>query len=198
MKPLSLIVEGLEDIRFLQDFVDYHFSQPLARMDFIEIGGKSDKLHKSQAKIQESTSQGNVNLLVFDADDSDFATTKNKIQVAANSLNLNFDSIFLFPNNQDAGNLETLLKKCIPTDKSAVVNCIESYKKCVAGLTDLGLKPVDDKKMLYIYQEAFGPDKGSFKGSARTYLREDIWNLNAAATQPLRQFLAPFFSDSNG
>ncbi|GAA7561307.1 hypothetical protein HpEKA49_00840 [Helicobacter pylori] len=72
------------------------------------------------------------------------------------------EQIFLFPNNQDDGDLEDLLLKIAKHDK--LIKCFEKYLKCIEckciGIKE-HCKPIKKirKNMLYAYLEAFGLEK---------------------------------------
>lgn len=188
MVNVSLVVEGAEDVRFLQDFIQFHFNGVHPR-EFIVVGGKSETLHLVQTKLQVSSR----NVLFFDADDSDFASTRSKIQDTAAELSVPFEDIFLFPNNHSFGNLETLLKQCIPASNLPLFGCITNYLECISpfGLPDL--KHPGDKDELAIYHGSF-KTKEKAKGTERSYLNQSIWDLNCQAAQPLKNFLTKFVS----
>lgn len=95
MEKISFIVEGDEDVKFLQDFVDFQFSQKIDKNSFIIIiGGKSETIHLSRTKIHANTDSGNLNVLIFDADDNDYQSTLEKIKIKSQDLKIH--SIYLF------------------------------------------------------------------------------------------------------
>ncbi|EJC10277.1 hypothetical protein HPHPP13_0498 [Helicobacter pylori Hp P-13] len=63
------------------------------------------------------------------------------------------EQIFLFPNNQDDGDLETLLLKIAKHDE--FLKCFESYLECIKSKEYY--KPIKNirKNMLYAYLEVF-------------------------------------------
>jgi hypothetical protein len=183
----SLIVEGKEDIRFLEDFISYHFNHSVIRSNFIKVNGKSESLHKATVDIQKS-SVNKLNILIFDADDIDYNSTITNITNKSKELALKFDSIFLFPNNQEKGNLETLLKKSVETGNEKLFDCIEDYVKCRDKIGLKNKNHIDEKEKLYIYHGSF-KDSGKAKGSEREYLNKDIWDLDSPHLQPLKEFL---------
>jgi hypothetical protein len=191
MAGISIIVEGSEDIRFLQDFIRFHFNSNLNKDSFIEIEGKSEKLHLSRTKIQSSSSKGNKNILFFDADDKDFASTIRKVKSKESELQLNFDHIFLFPDNTSKGNLETLLLSCIPERNKGLFDCIKDYSSCKEALKLELSRKIDEKEKLYIYHGSFD-ESGKSTATQRSYLIDHIWNLKAKETNKLKDFLAPF------
>ena len=190
MTNISIIVEGEEDIRFLQDFVQLHFNQKLDKDIFINIEGKTEKFSLSTIKIQSSTiGKGNKNILIFDADDKNFTSTLQKIKAKASDLNLTFDSIFLFPDNKSKGNLETLLLSCVNKKNKELLKCIRAYSECKSALKlDLS-REIDEKEEFYIYHGSF-EKSGRSKGTERSYLIEHIWDLKAEETNSLKDFLS--------
>jgi len=183
----SLIVEGKEDIRFLEDFISYHFSHNVNRANFIEVSGKSESLHKAKVDIQKS-SVNKLNILIFDADDLDYDSSVTNITNKSKELTLKFDSIFLFPNNQEKGNLESLLRKSVAKGNESLFDCIEDYVKCRDKVGIKNQNHIDEKEKLYIYHGSF-KDSGRAKGSERKYLDKEIWDLDSLHLQPLKDFL---------
>jgi len=193
MERLSLIVEGEEDVRFLQDFIHFHFQKKATRSLFIEIGGKSETIHLSQVKIQTSTSSGRINVLVFDADDNDHKSTLTKVNAKEKELSLKFDKVFLFPDDKSPGNLESLLKSSVTSGNEKLFACIEAYATCKTALKLKNPRPIDDKEKLWIYHGSF-EDSGHAHGTKRSYFDQDIWNLNSPILIPLKDFLREFFT----
>jgi len=187
MAGFSLIVEGDEDVRFLEDFIEYHFGKKIDRTSFILVGGKSESLHQVQVDIQKS-SENNRNVLIFDADDKDFQTTSDKINIQMGKLNLKFHSTFLFPNNAEQGNLESLLMKSVTAGNEKLFVCIEDYAKCKLSLGLKKPRPITEKEKIFIYHGSF-EDSKSAQGSKRSYFDASIWDLKCQNLEPLKEFL---------
>ena len=189
MTNLKIIIEGSDDIRFLEDFIEFHFKKEVSREIFIVADGKTEKLKKIQPSVTSET-----NILIFDADDKDYQSTLNKVQAECTRLKLSIDGFFLFPNNEIEGNLETLLLECIPNQNRVLLTCIGDYQKC-KGATGLdSLNEIDSKEFLYIYHGSFDGKKfGAAKSTKRKYVPE-LWDLNAPLTSRLKDFLTPYFS----
>ena len=192
MIQISLIVEGEEDLRFLQDFIDFHFAKEINKNSFITIGGKSEAIHLSSTKIETSTSAGKSNIIVFDADYTDYPSTLSNIEKEAERLSLKIDSIFLFPNNMIKGNLESLLINSVVKENERLFDCIDDYAACKVALNLKRPSQIGEKEKLLIYHGSFN-DSGEAKGSKRSYLDKDIWDLSSPALNPLKEFLHPFF-----
>lgn len=193
MDEIYLIVEGSEDVRFLQDFIEFHFRKKIERNLFIEIGGKSETIHLSQTKIQTSTDAGKLNIIIFDADDNDYQSTLANVKAKERDLSLKFDKIFLFPDNNSKGNLESLLKSSVTKGNEELFDCIEAYAICKAALNLKNPRSIDEKEKIRIYQGSF-VEPNRVKGSERSYLDNNIWDLNSPMLIPLKKFLGEFFS----
>ncbi|GAA7533919.1 hypothetical protein JP0015_03570 [Helicobacter pylori] len=98
-------------------------------------------------------------LIIFDAD-KDYESNKKEILkiVSKTKQIISEEQIFLFPNNQDDGDLETLLLE-IANHKEFINNCFESYLDCIKKKEHY--KPIKNirKNMLYAYLEALGLEK---------------------------------------
>ena len=188
---ISLIVEGEEDVRFVQDFITFHFSQKIDRNSFIIIGGKSETIHLSTIKIQTSTDSGKLNVVLFDADDTDYDSTLNKINTAVQKHAVKFDSVFLFPANKAKGNLESLLRNSVVKENEGIFKCIEDFAACKGTLNLKRPSVINEKVRLLIYHGSF-KDSKSAKGSERSYLDQDIWDLNSPILKSLKEYLEQF------
>jgi hypothetical protein len=195
MANISIIVEGEEDIRFLQDFIQFHFGRKVERDSFIDIGGKTEKLFQAKTSIQSSTSRANTNILIFDADDRDYDSTLKKIRAEGNELSLTINSIFLLPNNESKGNLETLLRGCIIPKNKELLECIRGYELCKKSIGLANSREIDEKEELYIYHGSFD-GVGKAIASKRSYLIDNIWDLDSSDATNLKEYLRQFFKDA--
>ncbi|GHS49561.1 hypothetical protein JP0128_00850 [Helicobacter pylori] len=97
-------------------------------------------------------------LIIFDAD-KDYESNKKEILkiVSKTKQIISEEQIFLFPNNQDDGDLETLLLEI--ANHKEFINCFESYLDCIKKKEHY--KPIKNirKNMLYAYLEALGLEK---------------------------------------
>jgi hypothetical protein len=193
MKGISLIVEGDEDVRFLQDFISFHFLKEFDKSYFIIIGGNSSAIHQSRTKIQISTDSGNQNIVIFDGDDDDCPSTLSKINSKAQEFLLKFDKVFLLPDNKAQGNLESLLMSSVTKRNEKLFNCIDEYSVCRAALNLKKPRIIDEKEKLRIYYGSF-ESSGKVKGTERKYRNADIWDLNSSALNPLKEFLEKVLS----
>ncbi len=104
--------------------------------------------------------------IIFDADkkesqesDAGFDNKLKYIREKFKEKRIDFprEQIFLFPNNQDDGDLETLLLKI--AKHKEFINCFESYLDCIKKKEDC--KPIKNirKNKWYAYLEALGLEK---------------------------------------
>ncbi len=93
-------------------------------------------------------------LIIFDAD-KDYESNKKEILkvVSKTKQTISEEQIFLFPNNQDDGDLETLLLEIAKHDE--FLKCFEGYLECIKSKEHY--KPIRNirKNMLYAYLEVF-------------------------------------------
>lgn len=102
--------------------------------------------------------------IIFDADikkenqesDAGFDNKLKHIREEFKEKGIDFprEQIFLFPNNQDDGDLETLLSEI--ANHKEFINCFESYLDCIKKKEHY--KPIKNirKSMWYAYLEALG------------------------------------------
>jgi hypothetical protein len=182
MDMLTLIVEGEDDERFLADYIKHHFPLSFSGIEFVKIGGKSEKLHTKQVTIQ-SAMQKSTCVVLFDAD-GNFEVTQNDIDRKTTELKIVIADKFLFPDNKSTGTLETLLRKI--ASNPSVFNCIDSYIAC---LRETGIEELNrfiDKKKIYIYSDSHNQEG---KGSKREY-SNSAWDLDSKELAPLKDFLS--------
>ena len=135
-KPVKIIVEGIADEKFLKDYFQHIFSESEISDEEIIVSGGWTHINsqKNQGEtirnhMQRNTADDGVNFMIFDADE-DFATRKNVIEQWKAENHLNFE-LFLFPNNNDSGDLEHLLEKIITDQNQPIFDCWERYETCL-------------------------------------------------------------------
>ncbi|WP_240709844.1 DUF3226 domain-containing protein, partial [Helicobacter pylori] len=148
--------------------------------------------------------------IIFDADkkesqerDAGFDNKLKYIREEFKEKGIDFprEQIFLFPNNQDDGDLETLLSEI--ANHKEFINCFESYLDCIKKKEHY--KPIKNirKSMWYAYLEALGLEdlytkKNIFDntgGKVKNEYEEDYEKLKKAIKfeskllNPLKNFL---------
>lgn len=187
---VSFIVEGKADKQFLTHFINHHYRIELKDEDFIVVDGNIEKIRLVMQDIKARSEAGRVNLLVFDSDDNKEATL-NRIDKVKNELELDFES-FLLPNNNDSGNLETLLRNSINIENRPLLKCIDGYSNCINQLDLEVLRVINDKAKMFIYVDSF-IDGGISKEHQRDYSNAVLWDLDAESLAPLKKFLDKYF-----
>lgn len=160
------------------------------------IGGWH-KLGKDQEfSIRQATDNGGKTLIVFDADEAPAQRTADlKQRIAAYDLT---PAVFLLPGLNQTGELETLLLQLVQPQHQGVMACYDGYEQCLQGLTIKGqpyYNTPSKKRRLYDYVnvmpiEGDEWDRHHKKGGQKIFENPDLWDLNAPAIQPLRNFLA--------
>ncbi|WP_187847717.1 DUF3226 domain-containing protein [Helicobacter pylori] len=153
-KEILIFVEGPSDRLFLEVYLLYLYFQekfPIKNFKVQNVDGKNN-LPKRLPEIEKY----DKTLIIFDAD-KNYEDNKKEILKGVSKTPISEEQIFLFPNNQDDGDLETLLLKIAKHEE--FINCFESYLDCIEKKEHY--KPIKDirKNMLYAYLEAFGLEK---------------------------------------
>lgn len=217
MRSAALFVEGIADVKFLQDFVQYGFGQTLHENQHIIKCSGNGGLTAQTNKFTEFALQGLTNCIVFDADNEEqgtnFAETKARIAKELDNIKqtihlerpdlpVQFD-IFLFPNNHDNGDLETLLERIINPKNQPLLDCWTAYEQCVLGQqehTSRILSLPIRKSKIYSYMEILHgtskKEREQAKEKNRNYTEPEDWLLNHNEAQNLHNFLFRYFSST--
>ena len=160
------------------------------------IGGWH-KLSKDQEfSIRQAADGGGKTLIVFDADaDPAQRATDLRQRIAAYDPN---PAVFLLPGPQQAGELETLLLQLVHPQHQAVMACYDGYELCLQGLSNGGQPYYNTpslKRRLYDYVNVMPLtgeqwERHHKKGGQKIFENPNLWDLNAPAIQPLRDFLS--------
>ncbi|GAA9639457.1 hypothetical protein FIM56_00445 [Helicobacter pylori] len=218
-KKTLIYTEGESDKKFLSWCLDVwknedHFDQ--AHFDIIHVEGKdklfSDEFCKRIENILKNKNQEYRQVcIIFDADikkenqesDAGFDNKLKHIREKFKEKGIDFpkEQIFLFPNNQDNGDLETLLLEIAKHDE--FLKCFEGYLECIKSKEHH--KPIKNirKSKWYAYLEALGLEdlytkKNIFDntgGKVKNEYEEDYEKLKKAIKfesellNPLKNFL---------
>ena len=154
-KKVRLFVEGHADEKFLRDYI--HFLLPEGNpndLDIIRVGGYTN-LSISENKFKENSNDNGINLVIFDAD-YDFVKRKSEIINKKADIEIEFE-LFLFPNNGDNGELETLLCKIINKKNKLIFECFDQYQDCLQSNPNYHIPNLKSK--IYAYLETLLPKK---------------------------------------
>jgi hypothetical protein len=206
-----ILVEGEADAKFIKDFVRQRFSTELLDKHLIRCSG-SGNLKKQQ--FEQYALQGSTSLIIFDADSqkqrTTYAQTRARIEqemtelqslIAVNrpTVELWFE-IFLLPNNEDEGDLETLLERIINPANQPILDCWQSYEQCLGKIPRDGMVSLTlpaRKSKIYSYVEVLHgsseKEREQAKEALRDYTNTHDWQLTHPAKTPLYEFLQPYF-----
>ncbi|GAA9655210.1 hypothetical protein HpHCM49_03640 [Helicobacter pylori] len=209
-KEILIFVEGPSDKVFLEVYLYFLEDIPIKNFKVQNIKGK-DNLSKRLLEIEQYAKT----LIIFDAD-KDYESNKKEILkvVSKTKQTISEEQIFLFPNNQDDGDLETLLLEIAKHDE--FLKCFEGYLECIKSKEHY--KPIKNirKNMLYAYLEVFElqkffqykwdtnnkkneeniiiDDKGKIKEKHEEDYRrlKEVIDFNSKSLIPLKNFLGQF------
>lgn len=208
-KKFKIFVEGVTDVKFISDIISHKFNvEPKA--EWFVITGGFGKLfsEKSLNQLKRIQDDEGTNLVIFDTDKS-FDSIEESFEIRHNFLlNKSNESeilikLFLFPNNQDAGDRELLLQQIAnPLVYEPVAICYESYFDCLHTYNEeyqrkkgmsLSIPPQRLKRKLTLSNFLSFHDQRKDEDK-RNYADTDFWDLNHPALNPLIDFLRPHFS----
>ncbi len=219
-KKTLIYTEGKNDKKFLSWCLDVwknedHFDQ--AHFDIIHVEGKdelfSDEFCKKIENILKNKNQEYRQVcIIFDADikkenqesDAGFDNKLKHICEKFKEKGTDFpkEQIFLFPNNQDDGDLETLLLGIAKHDK--FLKCFEGYLECIKNKERY--KPIKNirKSKWYAYLEALElenltkidifDNEGKIKEKYKEEYEKlkEVIDFNSKSLIPLKSFLGQF------
>lgn len=181
-KDCLIFVEGNTDKDFIECYLN--FLGINNRYKVIDSEGK-DKLKTSKLDMAIPKSIK----IIFDADNN-LKDSKENIEKQLEDIEKETKKeikskceIFLFPNNQDKGNLETLIENI--AKEQCILKCFDNYQECISKLNNINIKLPPKKTKVFAYLNCFGLKNGvqEFK------LNDDILNLNSSYITPLKDFL---------
>ena len=188
------------EYNFLKAFVSLHF--PTKDVDFTCIGGIGNLFNETNKnQISQAQEVGEQVLILLDADTiakgHGFAKRKADIDNDMQTFKLSVP-YFIYPNNKDDGDVETLMESAARRDLHQVFfDCFEDYEKCVSGVKDQYGLPLYNtpnlKGKLHTYMNAQKlSNKLRRKLGTGNWLFDNTnyWDLNAVDLQPLKEFLA--------
>ena len=185
---------------FLYTILNIFF--PEAEVEFIFMDGIGNLFNETILnQINLAQESGEQVLVLADADTitKGFGYAKRKKEIdngiVAHALSFSY---FLYPNNQDDGDVEELMENAARRDlHSTFFDCFEDYEKCVSGAKDGSGEPKYNvpnlKGKLHTYMAAQKLSRKlcqRFGSGDWLFDKEDYWNLNVEALQPLKEFFA--------
>jgi hypothetical protein len=207
-RKVMIVVEGINDMIFLKDFISVHFDYQLKsnikNNSTIEIelisgndtiiiqqifGNSPDENILKNLKQKINSYQPNDVIYIFDAD-LDYNETKKKIKQTFSLINENI--VYLFPNNRDAGDLECLLENI--AKKVEILDCWESFENCLVEISTIEVSIPAKKSKIHTYLETLEPNtklgKQNCKEINRNYKDIEKWNIKDTKSDYINSLLS--------
>ena len=161
----------------------------------VPLNGK-DTLDLARNQFIQNTVEGGTNLIIFDADTAinggGYNIRRQEIETKLRDLHIQAD-IFLWPDNFNDGDFETLLESIARKDlHERFFGCFNDYELC---LGDEYLCP-NRKGKLHTYITSMKlTNKQRNKIGAGHWLFEnkDLWDLDSVNLTALKKFLSKYF-----
>lgn len=210
MSKYLIIVEGIADIIFLKDYLGIYNTKCTIHQNNIKkekllkinlpnkeikiiVGGGCTALLKIKKTIQEHSDDGYKILVVQDADDctkryGGLIKRLKYLDTVQKKLEVDFE-IFLFPNHNDDGDLETLLLQIANTQKfTASESCYSQYIQCVSKISQKEFcdELLDRKAQVFNYFRTYYGMECA-KEENRDYSKI-YWNFNHQALSAFQTF----------
>lgn len=197
---ISCNKETTNEEEFIKKFIQHHFKGIVYKIDFeiYGIGGYTN-LENSKPSLEDKKKQ-DVNLVIFDADGiyngGGFDVRKKAIIEMKERMGVDFE-LFLWPNNHDDGDFESLLLQMINNKHQGVLDCYDSFVKCVERRDSKGkLYELPGRKAeMYTYIDIMRLSKKERDKLHKGYYlfdNDQYWDLDAKAANSLRDFLLPY------
>jgi hypothetical protein len=188
MSRKVIVVEGAADEKFIIDYLKYLGIYNEQDWKISVNGGCAKNNPAVKDALRVNKNDGGTNLIIFDAD-NDCEKRREEIQKNFNEY-VDKENVFLFPDNQSNGCLETLLERIAVNTE--IFDCWKKYEDCLKCKNTEYTTPSLKSKM-YAYLEAQLPNTNSgkekIKDGKRDYTNKEHWNLAHEALNPLKEFL---------
>lgn len=192
MAKVYFFIEDKAHQKFLIDFITERFSITLNADSFYRLDGWSG-YKKGGVALPDYALKADDDFEIITMLDADISPKERRKEVLADFERLGIKShLFLFPNDEAAGEIENVLVQ-IAVDRK-LISCFERYEKCIEGYQ----KPVNKAKV-YAYLDALlepnkkkNNKKDFIEEGNRDYRNKVHWDLHHEYLNPLNEFLKPF------
>ncbi len=189
------------EAHFFNALVKHYYSKALVDKDYhvIYANGK-DNLPYLVPTFRSNTEAGILNVLIFDADFPEtgggYATRRKELQDKQSELGIIF-GLFLYPNNHDDGDVETLMEGIACKDKHRrFFCCFNKYEECISQEKDNEgqqkyLIP-NRKGKLHTYINSMrlnNKQKRNLGKGDWLFENPEYWDLESDVVRPLISFL---------
>lgn len=157
------------------------------------IAGK-DNLDFLSAKLHADVFSGNKPVILFDADElrngGGYAARMAHITQFLANEGLGGVPVFLWPNNHDDGDFETMLENIVQKQLHPVFfDCFEDYEHCVAGKYTVPNRKSKLHTFINAQPGLSNSQKKKLGHGNWLFNDKNYWDWDAAYLQPLRDFL---------
>jgi len=216
MIKYMIFVEGKADATFIRDYLCFLYPD----FEIIKDNQKEKELKNLRNSIKIVVAGGytaiqkNLNtkfeeiqdfkykiLVIQDADNSIKDPNNGGIELRLRYLNLikndlkiNFE-IFLFPDNENDGDLETLLLKIVNKEQfNKSYDCYKKYSDCVKEISqkEFGDELLEDKNVVFNYFRTYNGMENA-KEENRKY-SDEYWRFTSKKLNPLKTFFENIIS----
>lgn len=214
MKHIYIEAKSKEttEYNFLKAIIGKFLSDKRENDDFeFKFLNGVDKLFSEKASniqtIQKAQEEGIDVIVIIDADTFakgwGYGKRKNQIEEGMHNNNVSF-SYFIYPNNQDDGDVETLMEAAaLYASNKVFFDCYTDYETCLKSVKDSNGESLYNvpslKGKVYAYAEAQTIYNTQQKQRIPLIKRmgcgdwlfnnPNYWNLDVDALQPLKDFL---------
>jgi len=186
-----IVVEGKDDKRFLEDYIS--FLNLEVNPEIVLLNGNYKRLDQGLLDVLFRKQYANI-LFITDSDVG-FEDQKTIINQYLKQFDLE-PKIFLFPTDDATtiGNLESLLTNLAKIQEffncfDPMLDCLLKNKAQMKVQNQGKINLPDHHGKMYMYTSLFVKEARNANGSKRDYLIENIWDLDHAALNPLKEFL---------
>lgn len=191
---------------FVNTLIRHYYPNTKEGKDYqvIYADGK-DNLSNLTPQLQSNTAIGGANVLIFDADTiqngGGFSKRQKELFDKQIELGISFD-LFLYPNNIEDGDIETLMERVARKDiHSRFFSCFEKYEMCISQeKNDQGIPKYmtpNRKGKLHTYINSMrlsNKEKRCLGKGDWLFNNSEYWDIEAEAVQPLVSFLGHYLS----
>ena len=188
-----------QEFNFIQAYLK-HLGIALDKVDFVHEDGK-DNIRLDRNKFLEAQTENKNNIILFDADkNSSTKVMLDDFLVKNPDIQANY---FLFPNNEEDGDVETLLDHILHKEKfQGFFGCFNDYEMCIKGQKDetgntLYSTP-NLKGKLYTFFTSLHLSNSKMKEVKRgnwLFNEQGYWDFDSSYLEPLKIFLTKNICD---
>ncbi len=209
MENIKIFVEGIADDKFIRDYIKSTFEITLEKKHIHNCGGWKNIFEEDSVnEFIQCKFNGIKPLVIFDADTPEkenggVKSRKKEIieKLSALDIHIEESQIFLFPNDNSNGDLETLLEQIITKENTPIFDCWNGFEKCIERKSvevGKGLTIPAKKAKIHTYCTVLLPDSNSGREKAkeqhRDYTNKSHWDIGNIALNPLKDFLHEYSS----